>query len=109
MVPGPAAELCGPCSLLLRRPALSQSPLVPRSLPADPLALFSQHLGWLLEKLGLASRLDPELGIHLTSTAALNFLATHLPLSPAQRAMQVRCALAGGSEGLIGGVKMAAF
>ena len=56
---------------------------------ADPLALFGQQLGWVLEKLGLASHLDPVLGIHLTTIAALAFLSQHLPLSPEQREMQV--------------------
>ena len=45
-------------------------------------------MGWLLEKLGLSARLDPLLGIFLSITASLAFLATHLPLSVAQREMQ---------------------
>lgn len=55
---------------------------------ADPLPLFSQHLEWLLGKLGLAARLDPEKGIHLANLATLSWLAAHLPLSAEQRNRQ---------------------
>ena len=41
---------------------------------ADALPLFGQQTGWLLERLGLTARLDPVLGIHLCTTAVLNFL-----------------------------------
>ena len=55
---------------------------------ADALPLFSSQIGWLLDRLGLSARLDPVLGVHLSTAASLAFLATHLPLSPSQRALQ---------------------
>jgi hypothetical protein len=55
---------------------------------ADPLALFSEHVGWALRALGLTARLDPLLGIHLVNAAVLNFLSLHLPLTGDQRQLQ---------------------
>jgi len=55
---------------------------------ADPLALFSEHVGWALRALGLTARLDPVLGIHLVNAAVLNFLSLHLPLTGDQRQLQ---------------------
>jgi dienelactone hydrolase len=55
---------------------------------ADPLALFSEHVGWALRALGLTARLDPLLGIHLVNSAVLNFLSLHLPLTGDQRQLQ---------------------
>ena len=46
---------------------------------------------WLVRKLRMKPRLDPILGIHLINATVLNFLSTHLPLKPEQRAMQVGC------------------
>lgn len=55
---------------------------------ADPLPLFSGHVGWALRALGLSARLDPVLGIHLVNAAILNFLSLHLPLTGDQRQLQ---------------------
>ena len=55
---------------------------------ADPLALFSDHVGWVLRALGLSARLDQLLGIHLVNTAVLNFLSLYLPLTGDQRQLQ---------------------
>lgn len=55
---------------------------------ADPLALFSEHVGWALRALGLTARLDPLLGIHLVNASVLNFLSLHLPLTGDQRQLQ---------------------
>lgn len=55
---------------------------------SDPLALFSEHVGWIFRLLGLTARLDPVLGVHLVNVAILGFLSTHLPLSAEQRQLQ---------------------
>jgi hypothetical protein len=55
---------------------------------SDPLALFSDHVGWALRALGLTARLDPLLGIHLVNASVLNFLSLHLPLTGDQRQLQ---------------------
>jgi hypothetical protein len=62
---------------------------------ADPLALFSEHVGWVFRMLGLTARLDPVLGIHLVALGVLNFLSTHLPLSADQRQLQTWAPSAG--------------
>lgn len=54
----------------------------------DPLALFSEHVGWVLRMLGLTARLDPLLGMYLVNISMLSFLSTHLPLTKSQRAAQ---------------------
>ena len=40
----------------------------------DVLPLFARVAGWVLARMGVASRLDPILGLHLTSVALLHFL-----------------------------------
>uniref|UniRef100_A0A1D2A011 1-alkyl-2-acetylglycerophosphocholine esterase n=2 Tax=Auxenochlorella protothecoides TaxID=3075 RepID=A0A1D2A011_AUXPR len=55
---------------------------------ADPLTLFSGQAGWLLNRLGLSAELDPVQGMGLVNTAALCFLADHLPLGAGTRAAQ---------------------
>lgn len=55
---------------------------------ADPLPLFSKHVGWLFRLLGMTARLDPVLGAHLVNISCLNFLSNHLPLSTEQRDLQ---------------------
>ncbi|GAB4817857.1 hypothetical protein N2152v2_004903 [Parachlorella kessleri] len=79
---GNGAEGAGAGSLLLVVSGSSHNTF------ADPLALFSERLSWLVRKLRMKPRLDPILGIYLINATVLNFLSTHLPLKPEQRAMQ---------------------
>lgn len=60
----------------------------PPLVMTDPLTLFSGQAGWLLNKLGLSAELDPVKGMGLVNTAALAFLADHLPLGEGTRGAQ---------------------